>query len=162
MARSLIRYLAWLIVMALAGCAGHASRPSSALELSRLETQATQDYAAGRYPQALATYEQLVARVPKDPQLWFRLGNVRTRLQQLDGAAEAYLRLLALSPRDAKAMHNLGVVRLRQAEAAFVQSAAHAGAALPALHGRSAHMADGIARLSAPEQPASGVTGALP
>lgn len=161
MARGVNRWMALMCALALGGCAGHATRPDHAEALAKLETGAAQDYAAGRYPQALAAYRQLVERVPKDPQSWFRLGNVQTRLQQLDGAADAYLHVLALSPRDAKAMHNLGVVRLRQAESAFAQSAASAGAAQPALRGRSARMADGIARLSEPE-PASAAAGASP
>ena len=161
MARGLNRFPALLCARALGGCAGHAPRPGHAEALAKLETRAAQDYAAGRLPQALAAYRQLVERVPKDPQLWFRLGNVQTRLQQLDGAADAYLEVLALSPRDAKAMHNLGVVRLRQAESAFAQSAASAGGTQPALHGRSARMADGIARLAGPE-PASAAAGASP
>jgi Flp pilus assembly protein TadD len=161
MAHGLNRCFSVLGVLLLAGCASHAPRADRAGALAGLETRAAQDYAAGRYAQALAAYRQLVEQVPKDPQLWFRLGNVQTRLQQLDGAADAYLKVLALSPRDAKAMHNLGVVRLRQAEAAFAQSAASAGATQPALRSRSARLADGIARLSGPA-PASAAAGASP
>jgi tetratricopeptide (TPR) repeat protein len=155
MARRLIRTAVATIAIALAGCAGHAAKPAGANALAGLETHAAQDYAAGRYPQAQAAYQQLVEAIPKDPQLWFRLGNVQTRMQQLDAAADAYLHVLALAPHDAKAMHNLGVVRLRQAEAAFAQSAGNAGEAQPALRVRSARMADGIARLAEPQDTAT-------
>lgn len=155
MAHRLIRTAVATIAIALAGCAGHAAKPTGANALAGLETQAAQDYAAGRYPQAQVAYQQLVEAIPKDPQLWFRLGNVQTRMQQLDAAADAYLHTLALAPHDAKAMHNLGVVRLRQAEAAFAQSANDAGQGQPALHAQSARMADGIAHLAEPHDAAA-------
>lgn len=145
--------MVWLLIgmLALAGCAGADQVRGSPVELGRLEQQATQAYAAGHYTQALTAYQQLAARVPGQAEVWFRLGNVQTRLEQLDQAADAYLHALALDPHDAKAMHNLGVVRLRQAEAAFAQSANSAGRAQPSLRGQSTRMADGIARLVSPE-----------
>ena len=161
MARLTSFVLSAFAALALAGCAGTGRVRTDAVQIGRLEQETAQAYAAAHYPQALAGYRQLTARVPGHEEFWFRLGNVQTRLEHLDEAADAYLRALALDPRDAKAMHNLGVVRLRQAEAAFAQSAHSAGDAQQDLRGQSTRMADGIARLAGPDA-AAGANGASP
>jgi cytochrome c-type biogenesis protein CcmH/NrfG len=60
--------------------------------------------------------------VPNDPETWFYLGNLYARTNRPDQAVDAYQKALMLNGGDPRAWHNLGVVRLRQAWAAFIQA----------------------------------------
>jgi tetratricopeptide (TPR) repeat protein len=51
--------------------------------------QATSDFAAGRYREALLGFEQ-AARLLPSAELWFNIGRAREELGQLEGAVEAY------------------------------------------------------------------------
>lgn len=64
----------------------------------------------------------LTRSVPNDPEAWFYLGNLYARTNRPERAAEAYQKALMLNQGDAKAWHNIGVVRLREAWAAFIQA----------------------------------------
>lgn len=54
-----------------------------------------------------------------DPEAWFKLGNVYFRTGRYDFAAQAYEQCLRRAPGHAKAWHNLGIVRLHQADQSF-------------------------------------------
>ena len=84
--------------------------------------QAAKAYANGDMNQAAMLYDSVVKSMPDDAELWFRLGNARFRLQQPDEAVAAYQHALQLKPTHARAWHNLGVVRLKQAQAAMIAS----------------------------------------
>jgi tetratricopeptide (TPR) repeat protein len=112
-------------VIGLAGCAGHGTLPppDHATEAARDEQAANQAYAAGNIRHAADLYESVVAAAPEDADAWFRLGNARFRLQKLEDAGAAYEHAIKLKPGYAQALYNLGVVRLKQAQAAMVASA---------------------------------------
>ena len=137
--------LCLLAMLALAGCA---TTPPPSLESALARQQrAEQAYEAGDLAQASAEYEALTKALPLNSEYWFRLGNVYVRMNQPDAAADAYGHALQREPKHAKAWHNLAVVRLRQAAAAFTRSAESAQGIDSMLQHQSTSMADGIARL---------------
>ncbi len=59
---------------------------------------------------------------PNDPETWFYLGNLYARTSRPEQATNAYQKALMLNSNDPRAWHNIGVVRLREAWAAFIQA----------------------------------------
>jgi len=110
-----------LAAILLAGC--QAVAPVRTDDLMALEREAASAYQAEDWEKALPAYQALTRRVPRDPELWFRLGNVHARLRQPEEAVAAWQRALTLNPRDGRAWHNIGITRLRQAANAFTQMA---------------------------------------
>lgn len=154
MARQVIRIgsLALFAAVAmLAGCAS-ASKAHHLQTVVANQRQAEMAYEKGKLAQALAGYEALTRRLPSNVDFWFRLGNIHVRMEQPALAAEAYERALQLDSGNAKAWHNLGIVRMRQAAAAFAQSAHAAGADAPELGRASAQMAHSLAELVSPAE----------
>ncbi|MHB1057447.1 MAG: tetratricopeptide repeat protein [Rhodanobacter sp.] len=149
-----------LLLVALAGCAS--SGPRHLKATVERQREADQAYDSGNLALALSDYQALTRDVPQHADFWFRLGNIHVRLQRPDDAVEAYRHALQIEPGHAKAWHNLGIVRLRQAEAAFGQSARYATGVDAPLQQQSAQMAHGIAGLvQAPAAPeADGNAGA--
>jgi len=146
-------------LLALAGCATTGAPPlKNALAQ---QERAEQAYAAGNLAQARADYQALTRALPLNADYWFRLGNVYVRMDQPDEAADAYGHVLQREPKHAKAWHNLGIVRLRQAAAAFTQGASSAEGIDAGLQKENADMAHGIARLgtSAPVEQAPAAPG---
>lgn len=64
----------------------------------------------------------LTRAVPNDGETWFYLGNLYARTNRPEMATHAYQNALLLNSKDARAWHNIGVVRLREAWAAFIQA----------------------------------------
>lgn len=140
---------ALLVPVLLAACASSPQKQlASAVDLQQ---RADQSYAAGDLPTALAAYRQLTESMPENVDDWFRLANVYVRLQQPEQAVVAYEHVLQRDPSHAKAWYNLGIVRLRQAEAAFVQGARTAGGN-EMLQKSSTSMVQGIAGLGPREE----------
>lgn len=79
-------------------------------------------YEGGENAKAEALYKSLVRKMPNDAETWFRLGNLYARANRPDEAANAYQRSLISNNANARAWHNLGVIRLRQAWAAMLQA----------------------------------------
>lgn len=143
--------VALLIVCAgaLSACAGRSDvRADTDLkQLASLQLKAQQAYVSGHIATAVGDYEQLTQRVPHDAQLWFKLANAYVHSGRINDAGHAYERALTLKHDMAKAWHNLGIVRMRQAEAAFAQSARMSDAAAD-VKASSQRLADGIAQLA--------------
>lgn len=132
MARRLIVALA---TMALAACAATSPSREEAIAagggadaLLAIEAAARAAYAAGDSAAAAGQYEALVKRVPGDPDYWYRLANSLTRQSRYDEAAFAYQRAGTLRPEDARIWHNLGIVRVTQAQVAFAEGVKRGGA----------------------------------
>ncbi|NID13997.1 tetratricopeptide repeat protein [Luteibacter yeojuensis] len=142
-------------LLALTGC-GH--RGDTRSPQTRMNTvlatadQAAKAYAGGDMRQAATLYDSVVKSMPDDPELWFRLGNARFRLQQPDEAVAAYQHVLQLMPTHARAWHNLGIVRLKQAQAAMLASSEVANTD-KALEASSADLARRIANIE--DEPAA-------
>lgn len=88
-----------------------------------------------------------------DAEPWFRLGNVYFRTARYDFAAQAYEQALRRAPGHAKAWHNLGVVRLHQADASFERVSKGSDPHEPALDERAARMRDILDDAIAPGTP---------
>ena len=111
---------------ACAGCATGNDYEAKPLDpdadLVTINREAELAYESGEAAKAEALYKSLVRRMPNDSETWFRLGNVYARNNRPDEAANAYQRALLANNADARAWHNLGVVRLRQAWASMLQA----------------------------------------
>ena len=124
----LARVAAGLALLALSGCASLGSEGGGgALVPADLQPEAAvlqraqfteQDGEAARNE---ALYVGALRRMPNDAETWFRLGNLYAAHHRPEAAAAAYGRALRANNADARALHNLGVVRLRQAYAALLQ-----------------------------------------
>lgn len=147
---------------------GHeaASAPTYTTEqLLDLDRQADAAYRGGRLADAERLYAALARAVPEEAPYWYRLGNVFARANRSEEAVLAYRQTLLRDAGHARALHNLAVVRLRQAQAAFEESAR---VAVPgdAVHEESRRMTAmlqaAMAGGSAAASPAAGETASAP
>jgi tetratricopeptide (TPR) repeat protein len=104
-----------------AGCGGMETR-SVGEDLVRMQKEAQAAFDTGENARAEVLYKGLLRATPNDAETWFRLGNLYARSDNADQAVNAYLTTLSLNANDARAWHNLGVVRLRQAWASLLRA----------------------------------------
>lgn len=123
--------LGLLALLAVLGGGGCTSAVSSVLravdddkDLITINREAQLAYESGEAARAEALYKSIARRAPNDSEAWLRLGNLYARNNRADEAAQAYQRALLANSGDARAWHNLGVVRLRQAWASLLQAQA--------------------------------------
>ncbi|HTH95259.1 MAG TPA: tetratricopeptide repeat protein [Rhodocyclaceae bacterium] len=119
MANRLIIVAAFAAATVLSGCA--VFRPSTE-DMLTMQDHALRAYDQGDDAKAESLYLGIIKQAPDDAESWFRLGNLYARSDRPDNAAEAYQRALLLNPNDERAWYNLGVIRQRQAHAAFIQA----------------------------------------
>lgn len=86
----------------------------SQADLDALRAQAEQEIAQGHYPEAIASYERVVAASPRNSQAWFRLGTVRIKARQMRMAQYAFERALQIDPTMGKAQANLALTHLHE------------------------------------------------
>ena len=104
-----------LMVSVTGGCAGKNT-------IHEHDHQAAyQAYQAGDYELAAERFERLVEAAPKDPELWFRLGNAHAKAKHPQEAVNAYENALLRDPELAKAWYNMGLVQLQTALKTFVE-----------------------------------------
>jgi Flp pilus assembly protein TadD len=156
---------ACLLSVILAGC-GTVSPKTGSQRLSYVLT--TQDQADAAYrsndmQHAAALYLQLTKLVPQEADYWYMLGNSYVRTQQPDEAVQAYQQAISRNPNHTRAWHNLGIVRMRQAVAAFVSSASTSKAGDP-MYEMSTRLANELARIGSDvgNKPASQTSTASP
>jgi len=154
------------LAMTLGGCAALHQQPNDIYDL-REKAQAA--YVGEQDDKAERLLLGLAREAPNEPETWFTLGNLYARTNRPEQAVAAYQKALMLNSTDAKVWHNLGVVRVRQAWASFIQSYALVkdDAALRAkLDGLIAAMEklplDGMNRSAKNAAPASSATPAAP
>jgi tetratricopeptide (TPR) repeat protein len=111
------------------------------------QQQAEAAYRSGDMEHATAFYLQLTRMIPQEADYWYMLGNTYVRTQQPDQAVQAYQQAIMRNPNHTRAWHNLGIVRMRQAMAAFVSSASTATAEDP-MHEVSTHLVAELGRIS--------------
>jgi tetratricopeptide (TPR) repeat protein len=97
-------------------------------DLVATRSGAYQAYQAGRYAEAAEQFETLVAEIPKDAELWFRLGNAYARAMEPRKAVEAYENALLRNPQMAKAWYNKGLIHMQTALKTFVEMDAYVAA----------------------------------
>lgn len=150
MAHSL-KVAGWLaIAVLLAGCGIVPTTKTSTQRLTNVLTtqqQAEAAYHSGDMEHAAALYLQLTKMIPQEADYWYMLGNTYVRTQQPDQAVQAYQQAIVRNPNHTRAWHNLGIVRMRQAMAAFVSSASTAKAGDP-MHEVSTHLVAELGRIS--------------
>ena len=100
------------IVLLTAGC--------GAKDLAIERQEAYQAYQAGDYLAASEKFEKLVEEIPKDAELWFRLGNSFAKIQLPQEAINAYRNALLRDPGMAKAWYNMGLIHLQAALKSYV------------------------------------------
>lgn len=110
--------------MVLGGCA----RP----DLQTKQREAYRLYQDKKYAAAALEFEKLVELVPRDAELWFRLGNSYTRSKQPKRAITAYENAILRNPRHARAWYNKGIVHLQQGLKTFVDMHEYVDSADPA------------------------------
>jgi tetratricopeptide (TPR) repeat protein len=69
---------------------------------------------AGRKADALKYYEGLRVAEARNPVFWFNLGVMRAQNQDLEGAEQAYRRVLELNPTDLDSLNNLALLLYRK------------------------------------------------
>lgn len=111
--------LGFFLIAGLSGCAATSSNPNNIYELHQ---KAQSAYVAEQDDQAEVLLIGLARAAPNDPQTWFYLGNLYARTNRPEQAIAAYEKALMLNSTDARVWHNVGVVRTRQAWAAFIQA----------------------------------------
>jgi len=103
--------------MSAAASAGAA--PQAGADRVRALQQAEALYLAGRLPEAQAAFEQLTQQLPRNGEVWFRLGNTLLREGRYDEAAGALLNAVNFDAGNGRAALNLSLARLAQAQAAL-------------------------------------------
>jgi cytochrome c-type biogenesis protein CcmH/NrfG len=115
-------WMAGLLVgaLALGGCAAQLGNGKRTVRVLDVKAQAAQAYAAGNRSAALSAYERYVRSAPGDALAWTRIGNLHLMANEAEPAIRAYKKALQLEPGDVEAMHNLALIRLRQAHATML------------------------------------------
>jgi hypothetical protein len=136
-----------MLCVMLAGCGIMKTSRTQKLD-NALATQEQADaaYRANDMQHAAALYLQLTKMIPEEADYWYMLGNAYVRTEQPDQAVQAYQQAIARDPNHSRAWHNLGIVRMRQAMAAFVSSASTAKPGDP-LREVSTQLADELGRI---------------
>ncbi|MGE3772611.1 MAG: tetratricopeptide repeat protein [Gammaproteobacteria bacterium] len=120
--------LALLAAVTLAACAHRDADPGAAVATPAAAAPVSAEAALTRGEDAYAKEDWAGAETAflaaaqaarGDAEPWFKLGNVYFRTARYDFAAQAYEQCLRRAPGHAKAWHNLGVVRLHQADQSF-------------------------------------------
>lgn len=106
--------LLMFVALVTAGCAGTVS------DLQGVREEAYKAYEAGDYATATEKFETLIQHVPKDAELWFRLGNSYAKEKLPQDAVAAYENALLRDPKMGKAWYNLGLIHLQTSLKAFV------------------------------------------
>lgn len=106
--------------LCLAGCGSIMQLSTEdALEMRR---NALLAYDGGEDAKAEALFVGLLRVSPNDPETLLRLGNLYARSGRPEHAADTYHRALLLTPNDDRLWYNLGIIRQRQAHAAYIQA----------------------------------------
>jgi cytochrome c-type biogenesis protein CcmH/NrfG len=92
----------------------------------QLKDEADTAYRKRQYDIAVNKYQQLTRAVPRDPEAWFKLGNIYARTHRPKEAIKAYEEAVLRDPRLSKAWHNMGVVYTRMAANAYMSLEQHA------------------------------------
>lgn len=91
-------------------------------DIYKMHRDAQLAYTVEEDDRAEKLYLGLARAAPTEPDTWFYLGNLYARSNRPEKAAEAYQKALMLNSTDARVWHNIGVIRVREAWAAFIQA----------------------------------------
>jgi tetratricopeptide (TPR) repeat protein len=121
---------ACLSILLISGCMTNGLGPGQVIpeesratpELALLSQNAQLADAGGDVAKAEALYKSVLRNSPNDADTWYRLGNLYANNNRPTEAAIAYERTLVADNSHARAWHNLGIIRLRQAYASMLQA----------------------------------------
>ncbi|MEW6188275.1 MAG: tetratricopeptide repeat protein [Thermodesulfobacteriota bacterium] len=91
-------------------------KEAESLEVVRLFNEAVLAQQKKRFPQAIQTYQELLALRPSHWETYNNLGLIYQEQQQFGPALKMFQKSLALNPRYLKGMNNLGLLYLQQGE----------------------------------------------
>ncbi|MHB1543685.1 MAG: tetratricopeptide repeat protein [Gammaproteobacteria bacterium] len=103
-------------LLLLEGCA------LSSPHLLGVSRQAHAAYQSGKIALALKDYRILAEAHANDPYIWTRIGNLEAIQDQPKKAVTAYRRAIRINPQDGEAWYNMGMVKLREAWAMFIEA----------------------------------------
>ncbi len=115
-------------------------------DLTQVRQEAYQAYHDGDYPSAVNKFEKLVQQVPRDAELWFRLGNAYAKAMLPQEAINAYQNALVRDPTLGKAWYNMGLIHMQSALKSYVDMQDHVREDAPAAEQGKA-MRDGLLNL---------------
>lgn len=119
--------LALSILFSLSACvtAFNNDEDSDKLDYLLLKAEAEQAYKARDYKTAEEKYLKISKGVGRDPDAWFKLGNIYARTQQPQKAIIAYHEAVIRDSKLSKAWNNLAIVYLRQSLNAYTSLISH-------------------------------------
>lgn len=128
--RKFILLIGFLPALIVSGCMTNGLGPGQVIpeesratpELALLNQNAQLADAGGEVAKAEALYKAVLRNSPNDADTWYRLGNLYANNNRPTEAAIAYERTLVADNSHARAWHNLGIIRLRQAYASLLQA----------------------------------------
>lgn len=115
-------------------------------ELIELKQNAQVAYQNRDWNKAVEYYGSLSRRIPKDAEIWFRLGNSYARLNRHGAAIQSYQQALKRDPRNSKTWHNLGIIQLKLAVNTFTEMRSNTNADDP-LNKRATYVINAITNL---------------
>lgn len=124
-----------LLIAILGGCAANTSTATQQMALTA--------YQGGDYDQASKLFEKLTDEIPKDAELWFKLGNSYAREKKPQQAIEAYQNALLREPDMAKAWYNMGIIQMQIALKTFIDMGKYSQSA-DAASSRGEQMREGL------------------
>jgi tetratricopeptide (TPR) repeat protein len=135
------------LVLMLGGCAAKNSISTQEMAFSA--------YERGDFTEASQIFGELTEEIPKDAELWFKLGNSYARDEKPHKAIDAYQNALLREPGLAKAWYNMGIVQMQIALKTFVDMNTYSKGEEPT-SGRGEKMRQGLLSLlqADPEQQA--------
>ncbi len=113
------------------------------IDMFEIERMAIAAYDRGDLAESEKNYIILSRNVPKDPMIWFRLGNIYARTQRPNAAVAAYRETLVRDPQFIKAWYNMGLIQLKQAANSFNEMKSYTDPAHP-LNKKSEQIFEGI------------------
>jgi len=131
------------LALNISGCATH--------DPAQVRQEAYQAYQDGDYLAAADRFRTLVEVLPRDAELWFRLGNSYARAMFPQQAIEAYQNALLRDPSLGKAWYNMGLIHMQAALKAFVDMQDYVSEDDPAAV-KGKMMRDGLFTLLEPEE----------
>ncbi len=118
-----LRHLVVLLLVALcSGCANFKSDPAALVDL---HARALQAYNERDCAQAIELYGELAEGLPKNAEVWLKIGNCLARTHRQQEAIEAYRQAIKRDPEYIKAWYNLSYLQAQMLGKTVAAMAVH-------------------------------------
>lgn len=120
--------MAMFVLTFLSGCLSLSNNEENEgkVDYFLLKSEAEKAYKNKDYKAAEKKYLKISKGVARDPEAWFKLGNIYARTQRPNYAVRAYKEAIVRDTKLTKAWNNMAVVYLRQALNAYTSMVTHA------------------------------------